>query len=265
MSDEKILDPIDAGAPILQPVEKASAEKISAHQVAAYLRRHPRFLDEYPDLALGLVVPREAGQATSLASYQLDVLRDKNRELNRRLHELFATAQDNERLTVRTHQLALALMRANTPAETLKTMVATLTEDFQGELVHVLLHESIAGLEGADWLQVVARRDKSMQPLKEFFEAGEPLCGRLQPDKLELLFGARAHEVQSCALLALDDRGVIAIGSRDGNRFYPGMGTLFLRLMADTLLAALARFDACPEPDRRAQPAAARGVFDSPD
>ena len=261
MSDD-ILDPTDADEPV---ASKPVIAKISANQVAAFLRRHPRFLDDYPDLALGLVVPREAGHATSLASYQLDVLRDKNRELNRRLHELFAVAQDNERLTVRTHQLALALMRARTPADTLKTMAATLSEDFQGELVQVLLHAPVEGLDDADWLQVIARRDKSMQPLKEFFDAGEPLCGRLQPDKLELLFGARAHEVQSCALLALDERGVIAIGSRDGNRFYPGMGTLFLRLMADTLLAALARFDACPEPGRKAQPATASGVFDSPD
>jgi uncharacterized protein YigA (DUF484 family) len=245
MSDD-ILDPIDADEPV---AGKPLVAKVSANQVAAFLRRHPRFLDDYPDLALGLVVPREAGHATSLASYQLDVLRDKNRELNKRLHELFAVAQENERLTVRTHQLALALMRARSPAETLKSMVATLTEDFHGELVQVLLHEPVAGLEDADWLQVIARRDKSMQPLKEFFAAGEPLCGRLHADKLDLLFGAQAHEVQSCALLALDHRGVIAIGSRDGNRFYPGMGTLFLRLMADTLLAALERFEAKPAVD----------------
>ena len=63
--------------------------------------------------ALSLVVPKEEGQASSLASYQLDVLRDKNRELNRRLTELFGNAQDNERLAVRTHQLSLALMRAS--------------------------------------------------------------------------------------------------------------------------------------------------------
>ena len=36
--------------------------------------------------------------------YQLDVLREKNRELNRRLQDLFAVASENERLTVRTHR-----------------------------------------------------------------------------------------------------------------------------------------------------------------
>jgi uncharacterized protein YigA (DUF484 family) len=218
-------------------------DTIGANEVAAFLRRNPRFLDDYPDLALGLKVPREEGRATSLASYQLDVLRDKNRELNKRLQELFHVAQENERLTVRTHQLVLALMRARDAAETLKSMVASLTEDFQGELVRVLLHEPVAGLDGADWLQVLPRNAAVLTPFEEFFANGEPLCGRLQQNKLDVLFGARVHEVQSCALLPLGERGLVAIGAHDPNRFYPGMGTLFLRLMGDTLIAALGRYD----------------------
>jgi uncharacterized protein YigA (DUF484 family) len=111
-------------------------------RVAAFLRRHPRFLQEFPDLALSLSMPRDEGQATSLASYQLDVLRDKNRELNRRLQELFTVAHENERLTVRVHQLTLALLRAGDIAATLRTMVACLTEDFRSELVRVLLYRA---------------------------------------------------------------------------------------------------------------------------
>ena len=60
-------------------------EKLGAHEVAAWLRRHPTFLKQFPDLALSLVVPRDEGPTASLASYQLEVLRDKNRELSKRL------------------------------------------------------------------------------------------------------------------------------------------------------------------------------------
>jgi uncharacterized protein YigA (DUF484 family) len=155
---------------------------------------------------------------------------------------LFQNAQENERLTVRTHQLTLALMRAHDAAETLKSMVASLTEDFQGELVRVLLHAPVAGLGGADWLDVLPRDAAVLAPFAEFFKNDEPLCGRLQQDKLDVLFGARVHEVQSCALLPLGTRGIVAIGSRDPNRFYPGMGTLFLRLMGESLVAALKRY-----------------------
>jgi hypothetical protein len=218
-------------------------DTIGSTEVAAFLRRNPRFLNEFPDLALGLVVPREEGRATSLASYQLDVLRDKNRELNKRLQELFHVAQENERLTVRTHQLTLALMRARNAADTLIAMVASLTEDFQGDIVRVVLHDPVEGLESAEWLQVLPRDAAMLAPFAEFFRNDEPLCGRLQQDKLDVLFEARVYEVQSCALLPLANRGLVAIGSRDPNRFYPGMGTLFLRLMGDTLVAALSRYD----------------------
>ena len=38
--------------------------------------------------------------------------------------------------------------------------------------------------------------------------------------------------------------GLIAVGSHDPNRFYPGMGTLFLRMMGESLVVALQRFRA---------------------
>lgn len=218
-------------------------EKLGTHEVAAFLRRHPNFLQQFPDLALTLVVPRDEGPAASLASYQLEVLRDKNRELNRRLHELFGNAQGNERLAVRTHQLTLALMKQRDAAGTLRAMAASLAEDFQGDLVRIVVFDSVDGLEDGDWLQVIAEGDKVLDPFRDCLADGEPLCGRLQPDKHALLYGARAEEVQSSALLPMPGVGLVAVGSRDPNRFYPGMGTLFLRMMAESLSVALRRFD----------------------
>lgn len=57
-----------------------------------------------------------------------------------------------------------------------------------------------------------------------------------------MLYGDRAEDVQSSALLPLPGLGLIAVGSRDGNRFYPGMGTLFLRMMGEAFAAAMGRF-----------------------
>ncbi len=220
-----------------------STEKLGAHEVAAFLRRHPEFLRQFPDLAVSLVVPRDAGPAASLTSYQLEVLRDKNRELNRRLQELFGNAQINERLAVRTHQLTLALLKQNSAADTLRAMAAALAEDFQGDLVRIVSFRPVVGLDDADWLQVIDQGDKHVDPFRDCLADGEPLCGRLQPDKHALLYGARADEVQSSALLPMPGQGLIAVGSLDPNRFYPGMGTLFLRMMAESLATALRRFD----------------------
>lgn len=219
-----------------------TADKLGAHEVAAWLRRHPGFLKQFPDLALTLVVPRDDGPTASLASYQLEVLREKNRELSRRLVDLGATAQINERLAVRTHQLTLALMKQDNAADTLRAMAASLQEDFAGDLVRLVVHAPVAGLEQADWLQVIAADDARLAPFRDCLKDGEPICGRLQPEKNAVLYGARSEEVQTTALLPLPGVGLIAVGSHDANRFYPGMGTLFLRMMGDALATGLTRF-----------------------
>lgn len=220
-----------------------TAEKIGAHEVASWLRRHPTFLKQFPDLALTLVVPRDDGPTASLASYQLEVLRDKNRELSRRLADLAANAQINERLAVRTHQLTLALMKQRTAADTLRAMAASLEEDFAGDLVRLVVLHPVEGLEQAPWLQVLPEDSPKLAAFRDCLKDGEPICGRLHPEKNALLYGGRVDEVQSSALLPLPGVGLIAVGSHDGNRFYPGMGTLFLRMMGEALAVALSRFD----------------------
>ncbi len=218
-------------------------EKLGAHEIAAWLRRHPTFLRQFPDLALSLVVPRDEGPTASLASYQLDVLRDKNRELSKRLDELYANAQENERLAVRTHQLTLALMKQGNAADTLRAMAASLQEDFNGDLVRIVMFRPVAGLGDAEWLQVFEAGSPRLAAFRDCLADGEPLSGRLQPEKNAVLYAARAGEVASSALLPLPGIGLVAVGSRDGNRFYPGMGTLFLRMMGEALATALRRFD----------------------
>ena len=217
-------------------------EKIGAHEVAAWLRRHPTFLKQFPDLALTLVVPRDDGPTASLASYQLEVLRDKNRELSRRLAELAGNAQVNERLAVRTQQLTLALMRQTNAADTLRAMAASLEEDFAGDLVRIVSLQPVAGLDQAPWLQVIAAGDPRLAAFHDCLQDGEPICGRLQPEKNDVLYAERVGEVASSALLPLPGVGLIAVGSHDPNRFYPGMGTLFLRMMGEALATALKRF-----------------------
>jgi len=217
-------------------------DALGAHEIAAWLRRHPEFLRQFPDLAGSLVVPRESGPAASLASYQLEVLREKNRELTRRLHELFANAQENERLSVRTHQLTLGLMRQGGAMDTLSAMAASLAEDFNGDLVRIVLLRPLEGVEPNDWLDVIGPGDMRFKAFADFLAGDEPLCGRLQPAKQDVLFGERVDDVQSSALFSAQGLAMVAVGSRDANRFYPGMGTLFLRMMGESFGAALSRY-----------------------
>src|SRR5262249_33621381 len=109
------------------------------------------------------------------------------------------------------------------------------------DLVRVLLFGANP-LPAAPWLIALEREARELGPFTEFLAAGEPLCGRLLPEKLELLFGGDAELVRSAVLLPIPGYGVLAVGSRDGNRFHPGMGTMFLKLMSDAVAAALTRY-----------------------
>jgi len=226
--------------------ELSVKDGLTAMEVASYLRRHPEFLGEFPDLALALVLPREQGSAASLASYQLDVLRDKNRELNRRLHELIEIAHENQLLMVRVHTLTLALMRATSLPETLNAVVAALTEDFNTDLVRIVLFRADGELPVAEWLLIEPEGPSALPAFAEFLKRAEPLCGRLQQDKLDALFGTRVDDVASAVLLPIAGVGMLAVASQDPNRFHPGMGTVFLKLIAEGVASAVGRFARSP-------------------
>lgn len=222
--------------------ELSVKDGLTAMEVASYLRRHPNFLKEFPDLAMSLRLPREQGDAASLASYQLEVLRDKNAESARRLRELIDIAHENEQLMVRVHTLTLALMRAGSLAETLSGVVASLTEDFHTDLVRVVLFNADVSLPAAPWLLIEPAGGEALPAFTDFIKRGEPLCGRLQADKLDFLFPGHTDEVRSAVLLAIGEVGMLAIGSNEANRFHPGMGTVFLRLIAEAVAAAIGRY-----------------------
>ena len=96
------------------------------------------------------------------------------------------------------------------------------------------------------------RNDERLQPFHVHLEKDHTVCGRLGESKLDFLFDAKARWVQSTALVPLGKRGVdgmMAIGSSDPARFYPGMGTLFLDLLADVISSSLG--NAKPEVQRR--------------
>jgi len=219
-------------------------QSLEAMDVAEYLRQHPRFLEHFPDVATELVMPRENGPAASLAAYQLEALRARNRELNDRLAELVAIAGDNEQLMVRVHTLTVGLLRDDNLPDVLKSFVGALNEDFHSDLVRVVLFRNGADLPQADWLICVPEGKVALSAFTDFLTRGEPACGRLAQTKLDRLFGNDADKVHSAALLKIGNEGMLAIGSGDPNRFHPGIGTLFLKLIAQALDAAIARFGA---------------------
>ena len=215
-------------------------ETMKASDIAAYLREHPDFLSDYPELANVLTMPREQGAVASLAAYQLQTLREKNAELERRFGELTEIAAQNERLMHRVHDLNVAVLRANTPAIAARSVVVKLREDFATDQVRLVLFGNLT-LPPAEWLTHEPGGRADMPEFADFLAHHEPISGRLSAERLYRLFGQQAPDIRSAAVMPLGEYGLLAIGSRDADHFQPGMGTMFLKMISATVTASLAR------------------------
>jgi uncharacterized protein YigA (DUF484 family) len=220
--------------------------------VASYLRKHPDFLAEFPDVFEILEVSHESGSATSLIERQVDQLRASNQDLNRQLSRLVQVAAENERLISRLHRLTLDLMTIGSRREFFTQLGNSLLNDFNADILQICLFDRETADEAGEDVMAVAADDPALEPFRAYLEKNTTVCGRLGESKLEFLFGSKARWVQSTALVPLGENGadgMMAIGSSDPARFYPGMGTLFLDLLADVISTRLSEKE--PEAKRR--------------
>jgi len=222
------------------------AGTLTDEDVVRFLRSDPDFFERNPALLLGLQLPHESGQgAVSLVERQLAVLRDKNRKLEGRLKELIEVARSNHELSDRVHRLALRLIRADDLAAVIDALEAILREDFgANDTVVVLFHNAsdIVQSEDTRFLRRVERRAEELKPFSTFLERAKPRCGKARDAQLEFLFPEHSMEIGSIALIPLGDRselGMLAIGSRDADRYHPGMSTDFLVRIGELVGLAL--------------------------
>lgn len=80
--------------------------------VRDFLQANPTFLDKNPDILESLSLPHNAGNAVSLVERQVGVMRDRNKEMRKRLDNMLETAHDNDLLFEKTKRLVLNLLEA---------------------------------------------------------------------------------------------------------------------------------------------------------
>lgn len=214
---------------------------VTPAEVEDFLRQNPEFFRDHLDLLEIMEVPHPSGAAVSLVARQIDLLREKNRRLQRQLEEILQVARDNDTLHQRVHQLTLTLLDPTGLEDTLGSLEWGLHQYFQTDFVAVritapVFESPITGLH-------IAADSREWQLLGAILDSGRPQCGRPEPEQARFLFGDDADEVASCALIPLQHaglHGLLAIGSRKRGRFQPGMGLLFLTQLGEILSARLA-------------------------
>jgi uncharacterized protein YigA (DUF484 family) len=216
-----------------------------AGQVSDFLSEHPEFFDTHPELLTTLKLNHPSGKAVSLIERQVQVLREQNQDLKKRLLELVDVARDNDRLSERVHRLTLDLLKAGSLVELLDALEHNLRDEFMADAI--VLH--LPGLNESQQRETGARALTIDEALKSLLPTplvdNKPQCGRPRREQADFLFGDQSAAIESCAVIPLGDHardGLLSIGSREVNRFNPCMGTLFLTHLGELAASLLGKF-----------------------
>ena len=200
-----------------------------AEDVAQYLQNNPQFFEEHIETLTQITLPHpHGGRTISLSERQLVALREKNKELEKKLHELIEFAKDNDTLQHKVHEFVVALFAGRD--------LATLQE-----MIPHLLREIFAVPHTA--LRLWQTNPPSAEVLVFADAQAQPVCLHHAAHDTAAWFGESATQLHSFAYLPLhagsETIGLLVLASEDKQRFYPEMGTVFLQRIAEAVSAAL--------------------------
>ncbi|MBM3644333.1 MAG: DUF484 family protein [Alphaproteobacteria bacterium] len=212
---------------------------ITAEDVEAYLRAHPSFLADRPDLSEAML-PAAKPQGPGVIDMQQAVLRRLRGEIDKlkaERTEIIANSKQNQIVQNRIQAAVLSIIHANT---------------FE-KLIHVVTHE-LPGLLDVDFisLAIEANEDGPKRvPVRGVYVLGPgAIDAAIGPDRHARLragiigeaafFGDVAPLVKSDVLMRLrvssgSPDGVMCFGSRDAETFGPEQSTELLFFLAKVL------------------------------
>ena len=206
-------------------------------RLARYLKKHPNFFVEHPELLEALSVPHVCGDAVSLVEYQVAALRERNRQLTRKIHELINNARGNEEINERLNNLTLKFISCSALGDVFTTLYQSLVQDFGADAATVRLFVPPLEEDGEPREEFAGDDPHAQSLFEHVLHASRPICGRLKPGQVKYLFGDGGG-LGSGALLPLGEGkrfGLLAIASRESQRFHSGMATHFLERLSQIL------------------------------
>lgn len=202
---------------------------MKAEDVAHYLETHPEFFEIYAQMLSEITIPHPYGGRTiSLSERQMLSLRERVKELEKKMHELMEFAKENEALQSKVHQFTLTLFDGIDRAARQAAVCRSLCDIFS--IPHAALR--LWDIEPPS-AETLAFTDKM----------ANPVCSHHAMPDIQAWFGEAGSLLHSFAYLPLRDEsqtiGLLVLASEDAKRFYPEMGTMFLQRIAESVASAL--------------------------
>lgn len=202
---------------------------LKADNIAEYLQQNPDFFNEHAELLADIKLPHpHGGRTISLSERQMLVMRERNKELEKKLHDLLLLAHENDGVQHKVHLYALALLEAHDLATLREIATRNLCEIFS--VPHAVLH---LWQEDPPSAELIAFADQH----------ASPVCAHQAIHETQSWFGELSTHLHSYAFMPLHDGvqsiGMLVLASEDAQRFYPEMGTVFLQRIAEMVSRAV--------------------------
>lgn len=231
------------------PARGLAPDTLNDGNVADYLQTYPDFFERNGSLLTKLRLPhrRDAGTTVSLVERQVEVLRERNQALERKLKELVDVARANDQLADRIHRLSQRMIRARDLLQTINAVETSLREDFDAmHSILVLFLEDAQALASQSplFLRAADPASPELRSFEALLQGGKPRCGQIRDSQRDYLFGQDTIAIGSVALTPLGVKGslgLLAIGASDADRFHPAMSTEFLSRIGELVSFALTR------------------------
>lgn len=214
-------------------------ELTDANAVATFLQKHPEFFEHHPDMLSGLRLTTSLGGRTvSLQERQVEVLREKLRQLELKLTTLTRNAGSNDVIMSNLHQWILRLLSNEDRTNAPELLLRTLKESFNVPTASLRLWD-VKPDHTTAWFAAEAGDALAFTDRQKL-----PLCGAAA-DKPGVPWLDSATTIQSVALVPLrksrSDRsfGLLVLGSSNPQRFSSELATDFLVLIGEIASAHL--------------------------
>lgn len=204
-------------------------------EIAEYLKQHPQFFEHHADLLAMIHLPSPHGNGTiSLAERQQLAQRDKIRVLDAKLAEILQFGRENDATLSKMHRLSLGLLAANEFSILVKLLEHNLQEDFAVPFVRLHLWVDMKAAEHAANMSYFAPVDASFKQWLETLT--NPYCGKKIPVDYAI---EHANSYAVLPLKTTEVIGVLVFASSDEDKFFDGMGTLYIKRIGELVSAAL--------------------------
>lgn len=211
--------------------------------IAEYLLTHPEFFENHAEVLHGIRLTSPHGvRAVSLQERQIEVQREKNKQIERRLAELVRYGHENDGISAKMHLWTLQVLSERDPHAVPGAMTRGLREIFDVPSAALRVWQVAPAYEPADFARSVS------EEVRIFANSlTVPYCG--ENSGFEAVTWLDDETPASVALLALRDPteddgsvfGLLVMGSPDPRRFHEGMATDFLVQIGQLASAALGR------------------------